>query len=366
MRSVKLYFAENFDIHGEVMKRQTHIDTAVLELPQATILSRHQFLRAQLAEVCFRRTVSELFSGITSELSPARLARRCRRALLRGSLRARRQNRSSHRSLHRGQMLFCAALSLPLTVAVFALVVSTIDTRYFSSQKILDSRHSLLANTLASQKDQNSPSSAPEPRLSQKAQSAVAGQVHFLTNHIRGVSGRITPAEAKGLALSIYTEAARAGVDPFLVTSIIHSESTFRANARSNRSAFGLMQVQPTTGRYIAKMVKTEWKGADSLLRDRSYNIQLGVSYLRYLQRRFRGDLRLALMAYNWGPTNLRAALSSNRRAPRSVRNYADKILQRRERLQRSYQSSADQYEFMNVNFVPESLWRSLLTTSSL
>jgi soluble lytic murein transglycosylase-like protein len=89
----------------------------------------------------------------------------------------------------------------------------------------------------------------------------------------------------------IHQKAEKYDVDPSLVAAVIETESSFRLNARSPKGALGLMQLMPSTGR---------WMGARNLF-DPSQNIDAGTKYLRYLEGRFEGDLSRQLAAYNAG-----------------------------------------------------------------
>jgi soluble lytic murein transglycosylase-like protein len=82
------------------------------------------------------------------------------------------------------------------------------------------------------------------------------------------------------------------GVEPALVRAVIHAESGFNAKARSRKGAMGLMQLMPGTARDMGV--------ADPSLPD--LNIRGGTRYLAGLLLRFRGDVKLAVAAYNAGP----------------------------------------------------------------
>jgi hypothetical protein len=94
----------------------------------------------------------------------------------------------------------------------------------------------------------------------------------------------------------IYDEAKKNDLSPELVAAVVHTESQFVPTAHSNRGAVGLMQLAPSTGR---------WLGASNLS-DPAQNIQAGAKYLRYLTDRFSGDQQKALAAYNAGEGNVR------------------------------------------------------------
>jgi soluble lytic murein transglycosylase-like protein len=81
------------------------------------------------------------------------------------------------------------------------------------------------------------------------------------------------------------------GVDARLVQAIITVESRFNPKAVSHAGAQGLMQLMPATvARYAVD---------DPF--DPYANIEGGIRYLRDLFRRFPGDLRRVLAAYNAG-----------------------------------------------------------------
>jgi soluble lytic murein transglycosylase len=96
---------------------------------------------------------------------------------------------------------------------------------------------------------------------------------------------------------TIRQEADRQGVDPYLVAAVVRVESGFRPTVRSNRGAVGLMQILPSTASWVA-----EKSGIQGNLNDPAVNIAVGTWYLGYLLRRYGGNLRLALAAYNSGP----------------------------------------------------------------
>jgi hypothetical protein len=78
-----------------------------------------------------------------------------------------------------------------------------------------------------------------------------------------------------------------------LVKAVIAAESGFKPNARSHAGACGLMQLMPETARQM---------NVNDIF-DPEENVLGGARYLRYLINAFAGDVRLAIAAYNAGPS---------------------------------------------------------------
>ena len=118
----------------------------------------------------------------------------------------------------------------------------------------------------------------------------------------------------------IVYESKKYGYDPLFLTAVIITESSFNNYARSSKGALGLMQIRPSTGKYLASKVNVEWNGSSSLY-DPETNIVLGAYYLNKLFIDF-GDLGLALEAYNHGPSRLKRYLKKGYRPKR----YSQKV----------------------------------------
>ena len=90
----------------------------------------------------------------------------------------------------------------------------------------------------------------------------------------------------------VHETATRHHVDPALVQAVIEAESAWQPTAISRKGAQGLMQLTPGTAGDL---------GVNNAF-DPTQNVDGGVKYLRMLLERYRGDLDLALAAYNAGP----------------------------------------------------------------
>jgi soluble lytic murein transglycosylase-like protein len=84
-------------------------------------------------------------------------------------------------------------------------------------------------------------------------------------------------------------------VEPKLLRGVIEQESGFHACAVSAKGAMGLMQLMPAT--------VDQFKVDDVF--DPKQNIEAGATYLRQLLDKYKDDLKLALAAYNAGPTTV-------------------------------------------------------------
>ncbi len=132
--------------------------------------------------------------------------------------------------------------------------------------------------------------------------------------------------EAQKLSKVIVEKSIAAGYDPLFVTSIIFAESSFKTQAVSKAGARGLMQLMPATARYVSNKSNIPMHNLDALHNPDS-NISLGLAYLQYLSKRYKGDLSKTLAAYNWGPANLDNSMDSFfGRIPGETKTYVHKI----------------------------------------
>jgi soluble lytic murein transglycosylase len=95
-------------------------------------------------------------------------------------------------------------------------------------------------------------------------------------------------------------------VDPLLALAVMREESHFHETSVSASDACGLMQILPTTGKWLAQDKLGSPSFSRSDLFEPAVNIELGNYYLRYLLNKFENNPMLTVAAYNWGETNLR------------------------------------------------------------
>ena len=142
---------------------------------------------------------------------------------------------------------------------------------------------------------------------------------------------RIETSDSWAWAVSgiVLEESKRHSLDPLLVLAVIAVESSFQDTATSAYGARGLMQILPDTASDVAAQRRSLYRSDRHIdhnlpnLDDPIVNIKLGVFYLHWLKKRF-SDLKLALTAYNRGPTEVRNRLLEKEGIPLG---YAIKVL---------------------------------------
>jgi soluble lytic murein transglycosylase-like protein len=102
----------------------------------------------------------------------------------------------------------------------------------------------------------------------------------------------VVDARGDGFQDVIARAASQHGVNPALIAAVIDSESGFNPRAVSSAGAKGLMQLMDGTARGLG--VRDPF--------DPTQNVMGGARLLRQLLDRYKGDVRLALAAYNAGP----------------------------------------------------------------
>ena len=122
-------------------------------------------------------------------------------------------------------------------------------------------------------------------------------------------------------------------ISPALILAVVEMESSYRFTVVSSAGAVGLMQLRPTTAKYIAQRYKVRGYRSEADLRNPEINLRLGVAYLAHLRRQFGHSLHY-LAAYNVGPTALKKRLNAGRYELGSLDSYVRKIHGRTRELQ--------------------------------
>lgn len=111
------------------------------------------------------------------------------------------------------------------------------------------------------------------------------------------------------IAQTIIVESNRHGLDPYFVMAVIAGESSFNPEAVGPVGEIGLMQIRSSTGKWMAELNRSQWKGLKTL-RDPIQNIILGTAYIGWLRGKSANNGRLYVAAYNMGLKSVKSAVS--------------------------------------------------------
>lgn len=123
------------------------------------------------------------------------------------------------------------------------------------------------------------------------------------------------------LASLAATKAVEYGLDPRLLSAIIHVESKWNPSAVSRSNAIGLMQIQAlTAGREVYRLRGKSGDPSTRQLKDPAINIDIGAAYLQHLQQTVLSGIRdpvtlryATIVAYVNGAGALLRTFSKNR-----------------------------------------------------
>lgn len=159
---------------------------------------------------------------------------------------------------------------------------------------------------------------------------------HLATDEGEACREAMSPAPVQclpyGEDLLAWSEAR--GIDPALVWAVAMVESSLRTDAvrqepRLNDASYGLMQILYRTAQEVG------YDGEPQGLLDAGTNLEFGTAYLKSMLDRFDGDVRLALAAYNAGPTRVSKLIRRHGPSyenirphlPRKTRAYVQRVL---------------------------------------
>lgn len=126
---------------------------------------------------------------------------------------------------------------------------------------------------------------------------------------------------SKKIEVAVSNASKKYGVDENLIKAIIQVESNFKTDLVSSAGAKGLMQVMPSN--YESLGITDPF--------DIEQNINGGTKLLKSYLDMYDGNVEMALMAYNGGPTRMknRGVKSSEDiyKMPKETQNYVPKVL---------------------------------------
>jgi soluble lytic murein transglycosylase-like protein len=169
----------------------------------------------------------------------------------------------------------------------------------------------------------------PTPKSEKNSFFITPGEARKLQNELANARGELDMVKAQfdranriieysrryditaGMASSIFDAALGEGIDPDLAFRLVRLESEFNPRAKSPVGAIGLTQLMPSTAVQYQKGVTVQD------LYDGDTNLKIGFRYLRNLMKLYRGNVEVALVAYNRGED----AVDADRKAGRDPRN---------------------------------------------
>jgi len=187
---------------------------------------------------------------------------------------------------------FCKALPLKSAAVVFALILSTFNIAHADIYKYMDNEGVLHLT--------NVPSNPKVKYVLVLKEKRILFRPNIDVNKYDNI---------------IAKAADKFKLDSALIKAVIKAESNFNHHAVSPVGAQGLMQLMPATASAL--------KVKDSFHPEK--NIEGGARYLSYLLKIYKGDLTLALAAYNAGE---RAVAKYNYNVPpyRETQNYVKRV----------------------------------------
>jgi soluble lytic murein transglycosylase len=137
-------------------------------------------------------------------------------------------------------------------------------------------------------------------------------------------------SQAAEIATAVLENSQQFGLDPLFVMALIQHESRFNTGALGTHGEVGLMQMKPSTARWLIEQGDTQaftehgkYDDLHEALKNPAINIAFGTAYLARLRRSFKDRGPLFVSAYNMGSVNLKSKLRSGARP----RVYTDHVL---------------------------------------
>ena len=148
-------------------------------------------------------------------------------------------------------------------------------------------------------------------------------KIKFLTLKLKKIQNKnLEGINDKQIIKYIINISKKNNISPFLIFSIIKTESNFRFNVTSYTNAKGLMQIEPLT----YKIIRNNYNVYTNNLFNPYSNILIGVMYFKRLLKYFHYNINESLSAYNEGKTKVKIYNIQNTVYSIKVLNYYEKL----------------------------------------
>lgn len=124
---------------------------------------------------------------------------------------------------------------------------------------------------------------------------------HFVYDTLRNHLPAKWQNRAQAIATTLINESNRYQMDPLFVLAVIQLESQFNPLTRGSHGERGLMQMRPSTARWLERELGLR----HSDLFDPIGNIRAGVAYMAWLRQHFHFVSSKYVSAYNIGPSRV-------------------------------------------------------------
>ncbi len=171
-------------------------------------------------------------------------------------------------------------------------------------------------------------------------------------------------AYARAYPEMVTDAAARHGVNPYVIWSLMTVESSYNPDSISRANARGLLQVIPKTGELISQRLGL-WDFGPHNLMNPELSIEFGCYYIGELLEKFHGQELLAFAGYNGGPHNVARWVEANGDLPldlfvelipfREAREYSKKVYRHLALYRMIYMSEYSLYIGQDIDPVYES-----------
>lgn len=118
--------------------------------------------------------------------------------------------------------------------------------------------------------------------------------------------------QSRTLATAIMRESEKHDFDPLFLVSIIQNESSFNPQRKGSAGEIGLMQIKPSTAKWIAQKSGIKYKN-DKALYNPAFNVKIGAAFMAMLREQFDSHGRLYMSAYNMGAKKVRNMVAQDK-----------------------------------------------------
>ena len=139
----------------------------------------------------------------------------------------------------------------------------------------------------------------------------VQAKVAQVAGIVAEINSLLTEEEVGEISQAIVHSAIAVDIDPLLLAAMAIVESGCRPEIRGKSGEYGLLQIMPGTGKWVAgKLGYDCWEPAD--LMDVRLNAEISAYYLSVVTKEF-GSVTKGVLAYNRGSTGARKWLAKHK-----------------------------------------------------